>query len=236
MSENRLAIMQPYFFPYIGYWQLVAICKTFVVYDNVQYSKGGWYNRNKFIVNGDEKLFTIPIKKASDYLQIKDRRLSDTAGDEIDKILRQIKNSYSRAPFYTMIYPIIKEIFLNQEIGLFEYVFNSIKTITELLGLKTEFVVVSQIPIDHSLKKEEKIYAICKELGYNNYVNPIGGVSLYSKEDFRKHGINLHFLKPCLKEYKQFNDLFIPGLSIIDVLMFNDRSSIIEMLKSYELI
>ncbi len=227
--------MQPYFFPYIGYWQLINAVDTFVVYDNIQFSKSGWFHRNNFLMNGKKTLFTVPLKKDSDDLYVIDRYLSDNSEKQINKILAQIKYSYRKAPYYTDVFPLIKAVFLNQEKNLFYYIYNSIEMVCNYLEIDTQIVKSSTIDIDHTLKSQDKVMAINKKLNSTKYINPIGGTALYDIECFNKEAIELQFLESEIFTYKQFSDEFIPYLSIIDVIMFNSKEEVKEMLNRYEL-
>jgi len=232
----KTAIMQPYFLPYIGYWQMINAVDTFVVYDNIEYTKKGWFNRNRILVNGHDQLFTIPIKKDSDYLPVNQRFLGDNSSDEIARTLRVIQTNYKKAPQYTVAYPVIETCFLFPEKNLFAYSLHSIKLICEYLGIDTNIVVSSTVDIDHSLKAEKKVLAICKAENTETYINAIGGMELYDKEEFKSNDIELQFIKSNPIEYKQFNDAFVPWLSIIDVMMFNDKPAIKQMLEEYTLV
>lgn len=228
--------MQPYFLPYIGYWQLINAVDKFVVVDNIKYTKKTWMNRNRFLLNGKDKLFTIYLKKDSDHLHIRDRYLLDNIESEQKKHLRRFENAYRKAPNYEEGIALLKDCLLFDEKNLFQYVFNSIKTICAYLDIKTELIVSSELNMDHSLRKEQRVIAICKALEATDYINPIGGVNLYNKQHFAEQGLNLHFqqVKPYL--YTQFDNEFVPHLSIIDVIMFNSKKDIKQLLNMYELI
>ena len=231
---KKIAIMQPYFFPYIGYWQLIKSVDTFVIYDNLKYTKKGWINRNRFLQNGSDCLFTVPLKNDSDYLDIKDRYLSSDFNK--NKLVAQLRGAYGKAPYGNQILPLIEGIINYDDNNLFEYILNSIKTICQYLDIDTEIVISSTINIDRSLKSQDKVLAICKAKDATTYINAIGGTELYDKEGFRSRGIELKFIKSRNIEYKQFDNTFVPWLSIIDVMMFNDQSKIKQMLEQYELV
>ena len=231
-----LAIMQPYFFPYIGYWQLINAVDTFVIYDNIQFSKNGWFHRNNILLNNKKTLFSIPLKKDSDYLDVKDRFLAETAKKQTKKIITQIENSYRKAPHFQKVFPIVKEIFLYENKNLFEYIYNSVIKLTDFLDIDTKIIISSTINIDHSLKSQTKVLALNKALGAVKYINPIGGTALYDYARFQQENIELKFLKSEIPEYKQFGDEFIPYLSIIDILMFNSKDEIKKMLNKFELV
>jgi hypothetical protein len=230
----KVAIMQPYFLPYIGYFQLINAVDVFVLYDNIEYTKKGWINRNRVLVNGIDEYITLPIKKDSDYLNIVERELADSFDRE--KVLRQIKECYKKAPFFNEVIKLLGDILGFKNENLFDFISNSIKIINNHLDIKTEIVLSSTLLIDHSLKSENKVLAICKALDAKKYINPIGGMELYSLENFTKNGIQLQFLKSDYISYKQFNNNFIPWLSIIDVLMFNDINVCKELLNKYQLL
>ncbi len=230
-----IAIMQPYLFPYIGYWQLINAVDTFVIYDNIEFSKKGWFHRNNILLNKQKTLFSIPLKKDSDSLDVRDRLISNEAKKQITKILAQIENSYKKAPCFNDIFPLIKSIFMYDEKNLFQYIYNSIILLCEYLDIKTTIVISSTIDIDHDLKSQEKVIAINKVLNSIQYINPIGGTELYDKNVFQRNNIQLNFLKSDIPVYKQFTNNFIPYLSIIDILMFNSKDGVQKMLSEYEM-
>ena len=231
----KLGIMQPYFLPYIGYFQLIAAVDAFVIYDNIKYTKKGWINRNRLLVNGVDSIFTLPLKSDSDSLDILYRELA-VSFDRV-KLINQFKNAYSNAPNFTQVFPLLERIVWHEDSNLFRYIHHSILLVCEYLNIKTKIFVSSNVPIDHNLKGQNKVLALCKALGAHTYINAIGGMELYSHDDFQAQGIDLDFIKPQLVEYKQFESAFVPWLSIVDVLMFNAPSRIFsEQLFSYELI
>jgi hypothetical protein len=231
----KLAIMQPYFLPYIGYFQLINFVDKFVIYDNVQYTKKGWINRNRILVNGKDEFITITLKKDSDYLDICKRELSDTFEEDKQKILRRIKECYRRAPHFEKVFPFIEEIFNHNARNLFAFVFNSVKQICGYLEINTEIVVSSSIDVDHTLKSMQRVLAIATKMNAQIYINPIGGKELYSIENFASFNIDLKFIRSEAFSYKQFNNEFIPWLSILDVMMFNSKDEIKKMLDFYRI-
>jgi hypothetical protein len=221
MFQMKIAIMQPYLLPYIGYWQLIAASDAFVVYDNIKYTKKGWINRNRFLINGAEAVFSLPLRKDSDFLDVNQRYLADSFDRE--NLLNRFREAYRKAPEFSSVMPLLEKILRNPAANLFEYIFGSIQGVCDFLGIKTPLVVSSTIDCDHSLKSAERVQAICKSLGADTYVNPVGGMELYSKEDFARNGIDLKFLKALPFEYLQSENTFVPWLSILDVLMFNSK-------------
>ncbi len=228
--------MQAYIFPYIGYFQLINSVDEFIIYDNIQYTKKGWINRNRILSNGKDKLITVPLKKDSDYLNIFDRELSSNWGNDRKKLLNIIRESYRKALFFDDVYPLIERSLLYEENNLFKFIVNTLEVINGYLGIKTPIVTSSTIEIDHTLTSKEKVIALCKERGADVYVNPIGGVELYSKEAFKNEDLELFFIKSDNIVYEQFKNDFIPWLSIIDVMMFNSKEEINKYLNSYSLI
>ena len=224
--------MQPYFLPYIGYFQLMSAVDEYIIYDNIEYSKKGWINRNRILVNGSDSFITIPLKKDSDYLNIKDRQLADSWSIERKKVMSKIVESYRKAPFFKSVTEVIERSLLCEDQNLFNFIHNSLSVVKEYLEIQTPVIVSSTIKIDHTLKSEKKVIEICKARNAINYINPIGGVDLYNREDFKKEGIVLNFLKSDNISYNQFGNEFIPWLSIIDVMMFNSKDDIKKYLKS----
>lgn len=201
----------------------------FVVYDNIEFTKKGWINRNRILVNGKDSFITIPLRKDSDYLDIRDRYLAETWHSEKKKMLNRIIESYRRAPEFNSVFPLIEKCLLNDEANLFKFILNSLELVKKHLGIKADFIISSTIPIDHELKAESKVIAICKARGAISYINPIGGTTLYEKYRFEAEGISLNFIKTDDISYKQFNNEFVPWLAIIDVMMFNSM----EQVKNY---
>ena len=230
----KLGIMQPYFFPYIGYFQLVNVVDKYVVYDNIQYTKKGWINRNRILMNGKDAYITVPLEKDSDHLNICERKVSNSF--EKNKFLNQIKGIYSNAPYFDCIFSIIEDIVCFSEKNLFLFNYNSIQKICKYLNITTEIIVSSTISINHSLKGQDKVLAICQVLNATEYYNAIGGRELYDRQIFAEQNINLQFLKSKPIAYKQFKNDFVPNLSILDVLMFNSVEEINNMLNKFELV
>lgn len=220
----KLAIMQPYFLPYIGYFQLLASVDRIVLYDNIQYTKKGWINRNRRLQNGTDTLFSLPLKKDSDYLDVAQREIAENF--KPDAMLNQFRGSYARAPHMREFWPTLERILSYEDPNLFRYILHSIREIAGYIGIPTEIVASSNVEINHELKSQDKVIAICRELGAQTYINPIGGIDLYSRENFAKNGVDLMFLKSRSFEYPQFGDHFVPWLSIVDVIMFNPLDAV----------
>lgn len=227
--------MQPYFFPYIGYFQLINAVDEFVIYDNIEFTKKGWINRNRILINGTDLVISLPLKKDSDYLHVKDRFLADTWGAERTKMLNRIAALYRKAPYFKDTYLVLEKCIMYNERNLFKFIFNTIQTLIQYMNIDTKLIVSSFIPIDHQLKGEEKVMAICIERKANIYINPIGGLELYDRKHFETNNLELQFQKTNKIIYSQYNHEFIPSLSIIDVLMFNSLADIKIMLGQYEL-
>lgn len=230
----KLGIMQPYFLPYIGYFQLLNAVDKYVIYDNIQFTKKGWINRNRILQNGKDALITIPVEKDSDYLAIRDRSVSSAFDRK--KLLNQIRESYRKAPCFSEVMPLMEDIVNYDNNNLFGYIHHSIVKICNYLKIGTEIIISSAINIDHTLKGQDKVIAICKALNTTDYYNAIGGQELYNADDFRKEDINLHFLSSNPVEYKQFANEFVTWLSILDVMMFNPVDEIQTMLGEYKLV
>lgn len=229
-----LTIMQPYFFPYIGYFQLMHAADEFVVYDRIEYSKG-WINRNRILLNGQADYVSLPLKKDSDYLDIADRRLSDTWPSEQRKMLGRLEGSYRKAPHFQEVFPLLQRTFQYEHPGLFEFLLNALMEVRSYLDISTPMVISSSVEIDSTLRSEQRVMAICKARKADRYLNPIGGVTLYNKEEFARNGITLEFLKANEITYTQFDKPFVPSLSIIDVMMFNPPDRIRGFLSEFTL-
>lgn len=231
----KIAIMQPYFFPYIGYFQLIKSVDVFVVYDNIKYTKKGWINRNRMLQNGKDVMFSIPLKNDSDSLDVCERELSTDFNR--DKLLNQFKGAYRFAPYFEQTFLLVESIVRCEDNNLFRFLHNSIVATCNYLDIDTEIKISTEVTIDHNLKSQDKVIALCEALGASAYINAIGGIELYSKEAFSNKGIDLKFIKSMPFEYTQLGGEFVPWLSIIDVMMFNSVTMVKECLSSnYELI
>ncbi|KAB3526672.1 WbqC family protein [Alkaliphilus serpentinus] len=228
--------MQPYLFPYIGYFQLINAVDTFLIYDDVQFIKGGWINRNRLLINGTDRMFIFNIKKDSYKANINERYFIENIEYEKDKFIKSIYFSYKNAPYFTDSIGLIENIVSYKENNLSKFIINSIKAICNCLEINTEILVSSNLMIGENLKGEDRIIFINKNLKSNTYINAIGGKNIYSHQPFNREGINLHFIQCKNIEYKQFNNPFINNLSIIDVFMFNSKEQIKKYLCEYELI
>jgi hypothetical protein len=231
----KLGIMQPYFLPYIGYWQLINSVDEFVIYDNIKYTKKGWINRNRILCNGKDEYITIPLKKDSDYLDVKDRYIAYSWDDEKNKILNKIRQYYKKSPQFSQGYTLFETCISCEERNLFKFILNSVELIKTYLDIKTPLIISSTIPSDQNLQSEDKVLDICKVRKATTYINASGGVELYDKNNFTKEGMELNFIKSNQITYKQFDNEFIPWLSILDVLMFNSKEEIQSMLNNYTL-
>ena len=233
----KIAIMQPYIFPYLGYFQLINAVDKFIVYDDVNFIKQGWINRNTILVNNLPYLFTIPLNNQSSFSKIKDIKIHDKLYQGwCYKFLKTVEQSYNRAPFFEKVFPLIDDILKLHQNNISALAVKSLKLVSNYIGLSTEFEVSSSIYNNQNLTSQDRILDICIAEKTNHYINPIGGRELYSKETFLEKGIILNFIKSKDVEYKQFNNNFLPNLSIIDVLMFNNSHEIIHFLNNYELI
>ena len=225
--------MQPYFLPYIGYFQLINAADTFILYDKIKYTKKGWINRNRLLRNGKDAVFSLPLRKDSDALDVIDRTLSPTF--DRDRLLDKIRGAYRRAPYFAQAIPLIERIIRYEDANLFRFVHQSIVKCCEHLGITTEIRVSSRIAIDLNLTNQNRVLALCSALGAEVYVNAIGGMDLYSHEAFKERGVELKFLRSKSFEYPQFGEKFMPWLSIVDVMMFNSLEAIQGRLGEFEL-
>ena len=228
--------MQPYFFPYIGYWQLINAVDKFVIYDDVSYIKRGWINRNNILVNGHPQLMNVRLKKVSQNKLINEIEVSQDLNYNND-LLKTIKESYSKAPFFESVLPIVELVINQHEKNLAKYLVFSIKEVCKYLCIDTEIIISSEISKCNELKGQDRILDICKLLSTDQYINAIGGRSLYSIQDFDLSGIELKFLKTLDIRYPQLiHNEFVPNLSILDVMMFNGPVQTNLMLSDYQLV
>ena len=229
----KIAIMQPYIFPYIGYFQLINAVDKFVVYDDGEYTKKGWINRNRILMNGSDYLFSFPLKKDSDFQTIRNRLLADNYSEHKKKLIGRVSSAYAKSPQFKIVFPIVEECLNFENNNLFLFILNSLNKICCYLDIKTEFIISSVLNVNNSLKGEGKVIDINKKLNASTYINAIGGQALYSRETFSENNIKLMFIKTSEIVYPQFSNEFVPNLSIIDVMMFNSKEKIQEYLRSF---
>lgn len=234
----KLAIMQPYFFPYLGYFQLINAVDKFVIYDDVSFIKGGWINRNYFLLNKRKTLITLPLIGCSSNKIIKDITVDHSKYNLWrKKFFQSIELSYKRAPYFDNIFILIKSLFLDNVHGLTisEFNFISLRKICQLLNIDTEIVQTSSIYKNKHLNGQNRILDICMKENASEYINAIGGKELYDQSSFKSNAIKLSFINTNPYQYQQFNNKFIPNLSIIDLLMFNSIGNIRILLEKYSM-
>jgi hypothetical protein len=230
----KIAIMQPYFFPYIGYFQLINAVDKFIFYDDVNFINKGWINRNRILLNGIDHMFTLALKHASQNKLIN----QITICKNNDKIIQTIKQAYLKAPYFEDVFPLILQVFgkMNELINISKIAEISVITVSNYLNLSTFFTNSSE-KYSHTknLSREKRLITICQENSADTYINPSGGKVLYTHDNFKEYGIKLFYIKNNINPYKQFSNDFISRLSIIDVMMFNDKKTITKFLNNYEL-
>lgn len=237
-SENtgmKLAIMQPYFFPYIGYWQLIHAVDRFVIYDDVNYIRKGWVNRNRILNCGKSIYLTAPLQHASPNKHICDTSLQPSAIWR-DKRVRMVAYTYRRAPYFAEVFPVVERVIRHEADNLSDYLAHQLQTLATYMGINTEFVLTSRCYVNNDLSGLERVIDICQREGATIYINAQGGQALYDRATFAQRGLDLKFLIPSAIEYKQFGSVHMPWLSIIDVMMFNSQSQLRTLLNKYELV
>jgi hypothetical protein len=230
-----IAIMQPYIFPYIGYFQLINAVDKFIIYDDVNFINKGWINRNNILVGGKPHMFTIPLKDAS-----QNKLINEVSMLKSDpwrkKFLKTLQQSYQKAPNYQKVFILIEEIVNFDPETIHEFTLHALQKTCAFMGIETEIVPSSRIYDNTNLKGPDRILDICRQEKATHYINPVGGMELYDKNVFENEGIRLNFLKSVLSPYSQFQNAFVPWLSVLDILMFNDTEKVTTLLKDYELI
>lgn len=230
-----IGIMQPYFIPYIGYFQLINAVDIYVIYDDVNYIKGGYVNRNSILIEGKAKYINVELKKASQNKHINEIEITNNM-EHNKKLLKTIERNYKKAPYYEVVYKIFSDILNREYSSLADINVFSIKVICEYLNVSTRIVLSSEIDKNNDLRAQDKIIDICKRLGADKYYNAIGGRKLYDVDEFLKNNIELRFIKSRDITYKQFDNKFVSNLSILDVMMFNSPEKIKEYLEMYDLV
>jgi hypothetical protein len=228
----KIAIMQPYLFPYLGYFQLVRAVDRFVIYDDVNFIKGGWINRNFILGREGPQRITLQLHGASPNRLINEVQV----GVNSRKLLMTISQRYGGAPYFEGVFPLIESCLLFAEKNLARFLEHALRQICAHLGMQTAILVSSQIEKETALRGPDKVIAICKQLEADVYINAIGGQALYEKKRFLDAGLQLYFLQMRPISYPQFGGDFVPNLSIIDLMMFNSRPQLSKLLGEFALV
>jgi len=230
MTMN-LAIMQPYFFPYIGYFQLLGNVEKFVFYDDVNFIKQGWINRNRICTAGNVKYITVPTRNGGSFVKICEVEI-DARAPWQRKILGSVAHSYGKAPFFRSVYGLVEEVLSGHEVSISDLAKASVMRIARHLGIEVEFRMTSSDYGNQQLRGAERVLDICHREHASQYTNLPGGKSLYDQECFSRQGLALRFVDTRLDTYRQPGSAeFVPALSIIDVLMHNSVSDVRKMLE-----
>jgi hypothetical protein len=232
----KLGIMQPYIFPYIGYFQLISLVDQFVVHDDVQWIKGGWINRNRILVGGAPQYITFPVQKDSTLLKINEREFALDSEKQKKKIIRQIEGAYRNAPYFDSVFQLVCDCLNFREQNASAFIVNAMRASCTYLGIDTPIVLSSNLEKNNDLRAQARVLEICRVVGASHYINPIGGIDLYDKRQFAANGLRLSFLSARSVPYPQAGPPeFVPFLSIIDVMMFNSPQNISGLLKEFDL-
>jgi hypothetical protein len=234
----KAAIMQPYLFPYIGYFQLLRAVDRFVIYDDVTFIKQGWINRNRILINGAAAFITIPLKHRSSHRLICDTEIDDSLQNRCwnDKLLKSVSNAYRRAPQFAAVFPLVEEVLSAPPRLVGDVARASIEAVARFLDIPTPLVRVSIAHVKGVGTGERRVIDICRAEGAAEYINAIGGTELYDVRMFREKGLQLRFLRSRPLTYPQFRHPFVANLSIIDVLMFNAPDVVRGFLDEYDLV
>jgi GNAT superfamily N-acetyltransferase len=232
---KKIGIMQPYLFPYPGYFGLINSCDKILFYDDVNFIKKGWIHRQKILMNSEAYMFTIPVKQVSQNKLINEIELLD---DEriTSKILKTIETSYKKAPYFNKVFPIVESVLLSKHTMLDNLVISSIVDTCNYLDINIDWEKTSTTEgYTRGMERANRLIQITKNQGFSNYIN-VGPSELYTKEYFSERGVNLFFNKYNVKEYTQFNNQFVSHLSCIDLLMFNSKRICKEIILNYQIV
>ncbi|ACS81654.1 WbqC family protein [Maridesulfovibrio salexigens] len=232
----NLSIMQPYIFPYLGYFHLIQATDSIVFYDDVNYIKGGWINRNRLLISGTPSFFTVPVIKASPNKKINEIYVS-LSDKWVVKFLKSLRQSYGKSPFFEDVFPLVESVFFEQNVKLSSLAIDSISSVYKYLGIELNFVTSSGSFSDTQIfNGESRVLEIARKCKAKMYLNVSAGRHLYSHDSFSRQGIELRFLESDFPEYPQTVSSFVPGLSIVDILMNNSRDIVIDMFNDYRIV
>jgi hypothetical protein len=230
----RVALMQPYFFPYLGYFQLMHAVDCFVFYDDAQFMKGGWVNRNRLLVAGRPGWWTFPVVHASHRLPIS-RRAYCNSPTQVSRLAAQVEHAYRLAPQFGSMFPRIAGYLESPRSNVATFNQSHLELLARDMGLQCRFLAASELVPGTTLDGQAKVIEICRALGASHYVNSPGGQALYDATAFADAGVQLGFLHPRPAAYPQFGEAHVPALSIVDALMFNDPANMRQLLQQYDL-
>jgi len=231
----KLAIMQPYAFPYLGYFQLISAVDLFVLYDDVAFIKQGWINRNVLGARQGPQRFTLPVCKPRLGQPIAAIELYRAQANK-RRLLATIESLYRRAPCYDQVRPVRETAIGDEEENLALYIEHGLEILNEYLGIETPLVRSSKRHADCRAKGEARVIEICRAEGAGTYINAEGGRHLYDEAAFRRQGIDLRFLVHEPRPYRQNRSGFMPRLSVIDAMMFNSPAELAQLLAGYRLV
>jgi hypothetical protein len=235
----KIAIMQPYVFPYMGYMNLVNAADKFVFYDDVNFIKNGWINRNRIMLMGEPYRFSIPLKQQSQNISIECTEVFELSRF-VDKFLKQLGSSYKHSPYKNSVLDYVREVLSDNHKNIGEIAVSSVELFFRYIGIEKEFHYSSkEFSSTRGLKKADRLIKITQLLNSSEYLNALGGSSLYAKDLFASKGIIISFVKPSLMPYVHCNvgnGIFRPGLSIVDIMMNLSEHEIRTQLDSYELV
>jgi hypothetical protein len=222
-----LAIMQPYLFPYLGYWQLLALADEFVVYDDVQFIKNGWINRNRILLDGAPSWITLPVQHDSMHLPINRRRFTADFSERKQHVVRKLDHAYRRAPHLAAAMELVAESFACTDDNVAAFVTHTLACVCRRLGIRTTMRMASSLQSGPSLHGADRVFAIAREVGADTFVNPAGGRKLYAPAAFQDAGLRLRFLEPPADiAYPQSSGGFVPFLSVLDAMAFNPPETV----------
>lgn len=233
----NVAIMQPYFFPYIGYFSLIQSCDKFIIFDTPQFMRKGWIERNRILkLSGGSSYIKVPLVKSPLNTSIVDMEINNDI-DWKNKIFAQLEIYKKISPYYTQTLSLVNQCLEGEYTKISKLNENIIRKISAYLGITTDITVYSEQSdiINNVNSPDEWALEICKKIGADTYINAPGGKSFFDKQKYIDAGINLLFINPELKEYKQGVNSFEPGLSIIDILMFNSKETVMSFIKAYSI-
>ncbi len=234
----KLAIMQPYFFPYLGYFSLIKIADEFILFDTPQYIRHGWIERNRILkLDGDPLYIKVPLQKHRRETAIKDIVINNEVNWK-NKIKAQLDSYKKSAPYFNLVIELLDTIFEKEYTSIVDLNFNILEIICDFLEIKTPIKIWSKmdVEIDEVHAPDEWALNICKSLKADSYFNPVGGIDFFDRRKYINSGIEINFLQYKPEYYDQLGQEFVANLSILDVLMFNTKEEIQKMLQDYELI
>lgn len=231
--------MQPYFFPYPGYFSLIKATNKWIVFDTPQYANYSWMNRNRIINCNDDNwmYFIVPLKKRPLRTSINSIVIQNEVNWK-EKIISQLGYYKKHAPYYNHVVEFLRETLTSEFVKLSDLNIHTLKATCKYIGIDFNYEIYSEmnLQIEDIHAPDEWGLNICKAMGVSKFINPERGQNFIDRQKYLNEKVDIKFLEYRYPDYDQKMEEFIPGLSIIDAMMFNSPKELKVILEDYKLV